>query len=145
MSLPKGRKLISRYLQLLVPGSELVRIVCMAIFSPFKVLFGGFPPDLEAAETVTALAKTVSACTSRMDLNLLSACLAAVVCSSEQPPLRPLGSPAGDGASVILKSVLERATHLLTDPQTVSGLSMPNPALWQASLMPSLVYLLSIV
>ncbi|XP_010313689.1 protein PAT1 homolog 2 isoform X1 [Solanum lycopersicum] len=133
VSLPKGRKLISRYLQLLVPGSELVRIVCMAIFRHLRFLFGGFPPDLEAAETVTALAKTVSACTSRMDLNLLSACLAAVVCSSEQPPLRPLGSPAGDGASVILKSVLERATHLLTDPQTVSGLSMPNPALWQAS------------
>ncbi|MCD7461852.1 hypothetical protein HAX54_047269 [Datura stramonium] len=68
-----------------------------------------------------------------MDLNSLSACLAAVVCSSEQPPLRPLGSPAGDGASIILKSVLERATHLLTDSQAANSFSMPNPALWQAS------------
>ncbi|CAN4096249.1 unnamed protein product [Withania somnifera] len=133
VSLPKGRKLISRYLQLLVPGGELARIVCMAIFRHLRFLFGGLPPDLEAAETITTLAKTVSACTSGMDLNLLSACLAAVVCSSEQPPLRPIGSPAGDGASVILKSALERATYLLTDPQAVSSFSMRNPALWQAS------------
>lgn len=68
-----------------------------------------------------------------MDLNSLSACLAAIVCSSEQPPLRSLGSPAGDGASVILKSVLERATHLLTNPQAGGSFSMPNHALWQAS------------
>ncbi|PHU07928.1 hypothetical protein BC332_24417 [Capsicum chinense] len=133
VSLPKGRKLISRYLQLLVPGGELARIVCMAIFRHLRFLFGGLPPDLGTAETITALANTVSACTSGMDLNLLSACLAAVVCSSEQPPLRPLGSPAGDGASVILKSVLERATYLLTDPQAVSSFSMANLALWQAS------------
>ncbi|PHU11705.1 hypothetical protein BC332_18635 [Capsicum chinense] len=87
----------------------------------------------EAAETITNLAKTVAGCISCMDLNSLSACVAAIVCSSEQPPLRPLGSPAGDGASVILKSVFERATHLLTDPQAGGSFSMPNPALWQAS------------
>uniref|UniRef100_M1BB05 Uncharacterized protein n=2 Tax=Solanum tuberosum TaxID=4113 RepID=M1BB05_SOLTU len=68
-----------------------------------------------------------------MDLNSLSACLAAIVCSSEQPPLCPLGSPAGDGAYVILKSVLERPSHLLTDPQAGGSFSMPNPALWQSS------------
>ncbi|PHU17829.1 hypothetical protein BC332_13524 [Capsicum chinense] len=133
VSLPKGRKLISRYLQLLLPGRELVRIVCMAIFRHLRFLFGGLPPDLEAAETITDLAKVVSKCVSGMDLNSLSACLAAVVCSLEQPPLRPLGSPAGDGASIILKSVLERATHLLTDSQAANSFSMPNPALWQAS------------
>ncbi|KAM3221598.1 hypothetical protein P3L10_020868 [Capsicum annuum] len=87
----------------------------------------------EAAEAITNLAKTVAGCISCMDLNSLSACVAAIVCSSEQPPLRPLGSPAGDGASVILKSVFERATHLLTDPQAGGSFSMPNPALWQAS------------
>ncbi|KAM3301320.1 hypothetical protein P3S67_015822 [Capsicum chacoense] len=87
----------------------------------------------EAAETITNLAKTVAGGISCMDLNSLSACVAAIVCSSEQPPLRPLGSPAGDGASVILKSVFERATHLLTDPQAGGSFSMPNPALWQAS------------
>ncbi|KAK4372975.1 hypothetical protein RND71_008359 [Anisodus tanguticus] len=133
VSLPKGRKLMSRYLQLLLPGGDLVRIVCMAIFRHLRFLFGGLPPDLEAVETITDLAKIVSKCVSDMDLNSLSACLAAVVCSSEQPPLRPLGSPAGDGASIILKSVLERAAHLLTDSQAANSFSMPNPALWQAS------------
>ncbi|KAL0301729.1 UNVERIFIED_CONTAM: protein PAT12 [Sesamum radiatum] len=133
VSISKGRKLISRFLQLLLPGSELARIVCMAIFRHLRFLFGGLPSDPEAAETINYLARTVSLCVSGMDLNALSACLAAVVCSSEQPPLRPVGSPAGDGASVILKSVLERATHLLRDPQSTSNFSIPNPALWQAS------------
>ncbi|KAL8031217.1 hypothetical protein ABFX02_13G010200 [Erythranthe guttata] len=133
VSLSKGRKLISKFLQLLLPGSELTRIVCMAIFRHLRFLFGGLPSDPEAATTINSLAKTVSLCVSEMDLNSLSACLAAVVCSSEQPPLRPVGSPAGDGASVILKSVLERATVLLRDPPFGSNFSIPNPALWQAS------------
>ncbi|CAA2934170.1 Hypothetical predicted protein [Olea europaea subsp. europaea] len=133
VSILKSWKLISRFLQLLLPGSELARIVCMAIFRHLRYLFGGLPSDPGATETINGLAKTVSLSISSMDLNSLSACLAAVVCSSEQPPLRPLGSSAGDGASVILKSVLERATHLLTDPQINSTFSMPNPALWQAS------------
>ncbi len=133
VSLPKGRKLLSRFLQLLFPGSELARIVCMAIFRHLRFLFGGLPSDPGAAETTTNLAKTVSSCVKGMDLRALSACLVAVVCSSEQPPLRPVGSPAGDGASIILKSVLERATELLTDPHAAGNCSMPNRALWQAS------------
>nr|XP_023899164.1 protein PAT1 homolog 2-like [Quercus suber]POE52425.1 protein pat1 like 1 [Quercus suber] len=133
VSLPKGRKLLSRFLQLLFPGSELARIVCMAIFRHLRFLFGGLPSDKGAAETTTNLAKTVSSCVKGMDLRALSACLVAVVCSSEQPPLRPVGSTAGDGASVILKSVLERATELLTDPHAAGNCSMPNRALWQAS------------
>ncbi|KAK4386289.1 protein PAT1, partial [Sesamum angolense] len=75
--------------KLLLPGSELARIVCMAIFRHLRFLFGGLPSDPEAAETINYLARTVSLCVSGMDLNALSACLAAVVCSSEQPPLRP--------------------------------------------------------
>ncbi|KAL8045476.1 hypothetical protein ABFS82_08G119400 [Erythranthe guttata] len=133
VSVSKGRKLISRYLQLLLPGSELARIVCMAIFRHLRFLFGGLPSDLESADTIKDLARTVAVCVSGMELNALSACLAAVVCSTEQPPLRPLGIPAGDGASVILKSVLERATQLLREPQSASSLGIPNPALWQAS------------
>ncbi|XP_043699733.1 protein PAT1 homolog [Telopea speciosissima] len=133
VSLPKGRKLLSRYLQLLIPGSELIRIVCMAIFRHLRFLFGGLPSDMGATETTINLARTVSVCVRNMDLNALSACLAAVVCSSEQPPLRPLGSAAGDGASVIIKSVLDRATELLTDPQAATSYSMSNRALWQAS------------
>ncbi|KAJ7964600.1 protein PAT1-like 1-like [Quillaja saponaria] len=133
VSLPKGRKLLSRFLQLLLPGSELSRIVCMAIFRHLRFLFGGLPSDTGAAETTNNLAKTVCTCVKGMDLRALSACLVAVVCSSEQPPLRPLGSTVGDGAAVILKSVLERATELLTDPHAASKCSMPNRALWQAS------------
>ncbi|XP_058104040.1 protein PAT1 homolog 1-like isoform X2 [Magnolia sinica] len=133
VSLPKGRKLLSKYLQLLFPGSELTRIVCMAIFRHLRFLFGGLPSDSSAADTTVGLARTVSACVHSMDLSALSACLAAVVCSPEQPPLRPVGSPAGDGASVIIKSVLERATDLLTNPHAAGNYSMPNRALWQAS------------
>ncbi|XP_047941603.1 protein PAT1 homolog 1-like [Salvia hispanica] len=133
VSMSKGRKLISKFLQLLIPGSELARIVCMAIFRHLRFLFGGLPSDEEATISINDLAKRVSLCVSGMDLNSLSACLAAVVCSSEQPPLRPVGSSAGDGASVILKSVLERGTNLLRDPQFSGNYSIPNPALWQAS------------
>lgn len=133
VSLPKGRKLISRFIQLLFPGSELARIVCMTIFRHLRFLFGGLPSDPGATETTANLAKTVSTCVNGMDLRALSACLVAVVCSSEQPPLRPLGSPAGDGAAIILKSVLERATEILSDPLAAGNCSMPNRALWQAS------------
>ncbi|XP_059449555.1 protein PAT1 homolog 2-like [Corylus avellana] len=133
VSLPKGRKLLSRFLQLLFSGSELARIVCMAIFRHLRFLFGGLPSDTGAAETTTTLARTVSSCVKGMDLRALSACLVAVVCSSEQPPLRPVGSSAGDGASIILKSVLERATELLTDPRGTGNCSTSNRALWQAS------------
>ncbi|PQM41104.1 protein PAT1 homolog 1 [Prunus yedoensis var. nudiflora] len=48
-------------------------------------------------------------------------------------PASPLGSPAGDGASLILNSVLERATELLTDPHAASNYNVTNRALWQAS------------
>ncbi|XP_059666652.1 protein PAT1 homolog [Cornus florida] len=133
VSLPKGRKLLSRYLQLLFPGGELVRVVCMAIFRHLRFLFGGLPSDPGSAETATNLARMVSTCVRGMDIKALGACLASVVCSSEHPPLRPLGSSAGDGASVVLKSVLERATELLTDPHAAGNCSMPNRAFWQAS------------
>ncbi|KAK6919753.1 hypothetical protein RJ641_015657 [Dillenia turbinata] len=133
VSLPKGRKFLSKFIKLIFPGGELGRIICMAIFRHLRFLFGGLPSDSGAAETIINLSKTVSTCVNDMDLNALSACLAAVVCSSEQPPLRPLGSPAGDGASVILKSVLERATELLTDSHASGSYSVPNRALWQAS------------
>ncbi|KAJ1387193.1 hypothetical protein SESBI_40189 [Sesbania bispinosa] len=133
VSLPKGRKLLARYLQLLFPGGELMRIVCMAILSHLRFLFGGLPSDPAAAETVSNLARVVSKCIRQMDLGALSSCLAAVVCSSEKPPLRPLGSPAGDGTSLILVSVLERATELLTDPHAASNYNIANRSLWQAS------------
>lgn len=133
VSLPKGRKLLGKYLQLLVPGGELMRVVCMAIFRHLRFLFGSIPLDPVAADSVSDLARIVSLRTSSMDLGALSACLAAVVCSSEQPPLRPLGASAGDGASLILKSVLERATELLTDPHAASNYNIAHRELWQAS------------
>lgn len=133
VSLPKGRKLMSRYLLLLHSGGELTRIVCMAIFRHLRFLFGGLSSDPSVAETTINLARTVSSRVGGMDLSALSACLAAIVCSSEQPPLRPLGSLAGDGASIIIKSVLERATKLLTDLHAANSYSIPSRALWQAS------------
>ncbi|XP_010436590.1 PREDICTED: uncharacterized protein LOC104720373 [Camelina sativa] len=88
-TLPKGRKLLTKYLQLLVPGTEIARVVCMAVFRHLRFLFGGLPSDSLAAETIANLAKAVTVCVQAMDLRALSACLAAVVCSSEQPPLLP--------------------------------------------------------
>ncbi|XVF04510.1 hypothetical protein REPUB_Repub05bG0089100 [Reevesia pubescens] len=133
VSLPKGRKLLARYLQLLFPGGELMRVVCMAIFRHLRFLFGGLPSDPGAAETTNNLARVVSSCVHGMDLRALSICLAAVVCSSEQPPLRPLGSPAGDGASFILKSVLDRATELIIDFRAAGNYNVTNQSLWKAS------------
>ncbi|KAL6347377.1 hypothetical protein AAG906_018471 [Vitis piasezkii] len=74
VSLPRA-KLLFRYIQLLFPGGELARIVCMAIFRHLRFYL-----------TTIDLAKTVSTCVNGMDLRALSACLVAVVCSSEQPP-----------------------------------------------------------
>uniref|UniRef100_A0A803M2D9 Uncharacterized protein n=1 Tax=Chenopodium quinoa TaxID=63459 RepID=A0A803M2D9_CHEQI len=128
VSLPKGRKLLAKFLCIISSGSELLRIVCMAIFRHLRFLFGALPSDPAAAEVTAYLGKVISLRVSEMDLNGLGACLAAVVCSSEQPPLRPIGSSAGDGASVVIKSVLDRAAELLRDAHEFS-----NPAFWQAS------------
>jgi DNA topoisomerase 2-associated protein PAT1 len=133
VTLSKGQKLLSHYLELLTSGSELARIACMAVFRHLRSIFGNMPSDISAVETMNRLAKAVSAHIVQMDLSDLSACLAAVVCSSLQPPLRPLGSPAGDWASVIIKYVLDRATVLLTDHHVASNYSMRNRSLWQAS------------
>ncbi|EOY13796.1 Uncharacterized protein TCM_032442 [Theobroma cacao] len=133
VSLPKGRKLLARYLQLLFPSGELMQVVCMAICHHLRFLFGGLPSDPGAAETTNNLAMVVSSCVHGMDLRALSVCLAAAVCSSEQPPLRPVGSPAGDGASLILKSVLDRATKLMIDFRAADNYNMTNQSLWKAS------------
>ncbi|CAH8310170.1 unnamed protein product [Eruca vesicaria subsp. sativa] len=126
-TLPKGKKMLTKYVQLLVPGTEIARVVCMAIFRHLRFLFGGLPSDTLAAETIVNLAKAVTVCVQAMDLRALSACLAAVVCSSEQPPLRPIGSSAGDGASVVLISLLERAAEIVVVPRVV------HDGLWRAS------------
>ncbi|XP_076902143.1 protein PAT1 homolog [Bidens hawaiensis] len=133
VSLPKGRKLLSSYLKHLEPGSELTRVVCMAIFRHLRFIFGSLPVDPQTAETFNNLVSSVSSSVRGMELRSLATCLASVVCSTEQPPLRPVGSPAGDGASVVLKSVLERGTELLTDPNAAANCSPANRALWQAS------------
>lgn len=133
VSLPKGRKLLGKYLQTVSPSSELLRVVCMAIFRHLRFLFGVLPSDPSAIDAITNLVKIVSSCVNGMDLNGLSACLAAVVCSPDPPPLRPIGSSVGDGASVVIKSILDRATEIVRDPHSTSNYSMPNPAFWQAS------------
>ncbi|KAM7250057.1 hypothetical protein ACFE04_021940 [Oxalis oulophora] len=133
VSLPKGRKLLGKYIKLLFPYPDLMRIVCMAIFRHLRFLFGVLPSDTGLSAATDNLVKIITICVHRMDLGSLSACLAAVVCSQEKPPLRPIGSPAGDGASTLLKSILDRATQVLTDPHTASNYNMKNRSLWQAS------------
>jgi DNA topoisomerase 2-associated protein PAT1 len=70
----------------------------MAVFRHLRTSFGTMPSDIIAAETITKLASAISACVCQMESSDLSACLAAIVCSSMQPPLQPLGSSAGDWA-----------------------------------------------
>ncbi|KAL7142986.1 hypothetical protein ABFS83_08G161100 [Erythranthe nasuta] len=132
VSLSKGRKLLLNFLELLLPG-ELTRVVCMAVFRNLRFLFGIRHADRGVSATTGGLVKAVSSLVNGMDLKALAACLASVVCSPEHPPLRPIGSPAGDGASVVLKSVLDRATELLTDPVAASNCSSSNRVFWQAS------------
>ncbi|KAJ0256640.1 Protein PAT1 [Hirschfeldia incana] len=129
ISLPKGRKLLIRYIQLIFPGSDLMRIVCMAIFRHLRSLFGVLSSDPDIAKTTNKLANVVNSCIHKMDLGPISACLAAVSCSSEQPPLRPLGSPVGDGATTVLKSTLDRASELLR----ANNFNNAGMALWRAS------------
>ncbi|CAN8233739.1 unnamed protein product [Cochlearia groenlandica] len=129
ISLPKGRKLLIRYLQLIFPGSDLMRIVCMAIFRHLRSLFGVLSSDPDIAKNTNKLAKVVALCIHNMELGPISACLAAVSCSSEQPPLRPLGSPVGDGASTVLNSTLDRASELLR----ANNFNNAGMALWRAS------------
>ncbi|CAN6936473.1 unnamed protein product [Brassica oleracea] len=129
ISLPKGRKLLVRYLQLIFPGSDLMRIVCMGIFRHLRSLFGVLSSDPDIAKATNKLANVVNSCIHKMELGPISACLAAVSCSSEQPPLRPLGSPVGDGASTVLKSTLDRASELLRG----NNFNNAGMGLWRAS------------
>eukprot|EP00250_Pteridium_aquilinum_P004774 c14980_g1_i1 orf=155-2395(+) len=129
VSLPKGRKLLCRFLQLLPQGSQLVQRVCIIVFRHLHFLFGVHKKESDAATATSNLAKTVANCAAQMDLKTVSACVAAVVSSSEQPPLRPFGSASGDGASLILKSLLDRATYLLRD--STFTFSMEDRESWQ--------------
>ncbi|KMZ64259.1 Topoisomerase II-associated protein PAT1 [Zostera marina] len=127
-SLPKGLNLLSRFLHLLMPGSKLTRVICMAIFRHLQFIFGRLNGD-----ATTKLANAISSSVSAMDLNDLSTCLFSVACSSEHPPLRPIGSLAGDGATVIIKSVLDRSTVLLMDRHSANNCITSHRDLWQES------------
>lgn len=129
VSLPKGKKLLTRYLQLLNPGSELVQIVCMAVSRHLKFLFNGPQSDVGAAATTAALANSVALAVLSMDLPSLSGCLLSVVLASETTPLRPMGAPAGDGATVILRNILERANTVRRDRHAFY--SPQNLTIWQ--------------
>ncbi|KAJ3670034.1 hypothetical protein LUZ60_010358 [Juncus effusus] len=131
ISLPKGRKLVSRFLKLVPAGADLSRIICMAVFRHLRHLFGSLPADKSSSETLIELANIVCLSVCEFELSGLSACLAAVVCSPEQPPLRPVGCLAGDGATLALKSVLDKATQILLSSTTDCNVS--GRILWQAS------------
>lgn len=131
VSLSKGRKLMCRFLELLPEGSQLVQRVCITIFRHLHFLFGVHQKDPDAAAATSNLAKKVASCAAQMDLKAISACVAAVVSSSEQPSFKPVGSAAGDGASLILKSSLDRATYLLTD--STFACLLEDRKFWQAT------------
>ncbi|KAL6544609.1 hypothetical protein OROMI_023471 [Orobanche minor] len=48
------------------------------------------------------------------------------------PPLHPTGHAQGDGASVVLISLLEMATELLTDPHAADNCSTYHRMFWHA-------------
>ncbi|XP_078436860.1 protein PAT1 homolog 1-like [Wolffia australiana] len=132
-ALPKGRKLVSKYLKL-VNGTDMARKVCMAVFRHLRFLYGPAAVATTAAVATASLTQAVTVCVNVMDLSGLGACLVAVVCSLEQPPLRPIGGGGGgDGASVVVKAVLDRATQLLSGPSGAAGFSLEVRSLWQAS------------
>ena len=116
-TLTKGQKLIAKFLN--VVNGDLARKICMTVFRHLRSLYGA--PPLES----TPLIASVTACVGKMDLSSLSACLVAVVCSSEQPPFRPSG-----GATVMVEAVLDRATQLLNGPLVFT---LELRSLWQAS------------
>lgn len=82
--------------------------VWLAVFRHLRFLFGGLRLD-------TNLAKAVTLCVGATSAECLP-CSCGV--SSEQPPLRPIGSSAGDGGSVVLISHLERAAEVVVDSRT---------------------------
>ena len=129
VSLPEGKKLLTRYLQLLNPGSELVQVVCMAVSRHLRFLFNGPQSDPGSAATSAGLANAVAMSLLSMDLPSLSACLLSVVLASEPAPLRPMGAAAGDGATVILRSVLERASIVRRDRHAYY--SQQSLSIWQ--------------
>eukprot|EP00245_Coleochaete_scutata_P002042 TRINITY_DN1261_c0_g1_i1.p1 TRINITY_DN1261_c0_g1~~TRINITY_DN1261_c0_g1_i1.p1 ORF type:complete len:285 (-),score=48.13 TRINITY_DN1261_c0_g1_i1:1007-1783(-) len=131
-SLPKGRKLLTRYLQLVPPGGELSRGVAMAVMRHLRFLFGGAQSDPFGSASSNSLARAVAQAGSTMDLPALSACLAAVVIASDHAPLRPMGAPAGDGATIILRALLDRATQILAE-RGGSTVPVQHQAMWQAS------------
>jgi DNA topoisomerase 2-associated protein PAT1 len=130
VSLPKGRKLIARYLQLLPRGSDLSRTVVLAIMRHLRFLFGGAHAD---PGTATSLAGSVAAAISSLDLAALSACLATALGAVEYPPLRPLRSVNGDGATVVLLAVLDRASVVLSGQEGGPPPSAMAQEIWQSN------------
>jgi DNA topoisomerase 2-associated protein PAT1 len=103
------------YLQLITQGSQIALAVCMAVFRHLRFLFNGPQSDVSSTATSAGLANAVALVVMSMDLPSLSACLLTVVSVAEPTPLHPMGSPSGDGATLILRLVLERASTVQKD------------------------------
>lgn len=131
VSLVKGRKLVYRFLELLPEGGQLAPRVCKIVFGHLHSLFGVHQNDSEAVVITAKLAKKVASCAAHMDLNALSACIGAVLSSSEQPSFKLSGNMASHGASLILKASLDRATYLLTNLKATCAIE--DREFWQAT------------
>ena len=89
VSIRKGRKLLSKVSPATL-SSRRAHLNSLYIFRHLIFLFSVLPSDSGATETTTNLSRVVSSCVRGMDLSAVSVCLTVVVCSSKQPPFRPL-------------------------------------------------------
>jgi DNA topoisomerase 2-associated protein PAT1 len=78
-------------------------------------------------------AGSVAAAISSLDLAALSACLATALGAVEYPPLRPLRSVNGDGATVVLLAVLDRASVVLSGQEGGPPPSAMAQEIWQSN------------
>ncbi|GJP52579.1 hypothetical protein CLOM_g11687 [Closterium sp. NIES-68] len=117
--LPKGRKFLARFFSVVPANSPLQRILLLAVFRHFRILFspsavGSAPPEPPATPEAAALSlptQVIRAMQSLTSLDVAAACLAAVVLAPEAPPFAS-HTPAGRAATSVLRTLLDRAANV---------------------------------
>ncbi|CAI6010998.1 unnamed protein product [Closterium sp. NIES-65] len=117
--LPKGRKFLARFFSVVPANSPLQRILLLAVFRHFRILFspsavGSAPPEPPSTPEAAALSlptQVIRAMQSLSSLDVAAACLAAVVLAPEAPPFAS-HTPAGRAATSVLRTLLDRAANL---------------------------------
>ncbi|CAI7884344.1 unnamed protein product [Closterium sp. NIES-53] len=117
--LPKGRKFLARFFSVVPANSPLQRILLLAVFRHFRILFspsavGSAPPEPPSTPEAAALSlptQVIRAMQSLSSLDVAAACLAAVVLAPEAPPFAS-HTPAGRAATSVLRTLLDRAANV---------------------------------